>query len=138
MVQGLAALAVHDSSHQAVDDGYTMARAAAGSRRGSVRLATEKALTWAGTCEPGDGLGISGDEVVVVAQDLVAAATRLIDLLMGSGGELVTVLIGAAVDAVGDDIATALAAHVYRRHPGTEFSSYRTGHRGDSLLIGVE
>ena len=138
MVQGLAALAVHDPSHQAVDDGYTMARAAAGSRRGSVRLATEKALTWAGTCEPGNGLGISGDEVVVVAQDLVAAATRLIDLLMGSGGELVTVLIGAAADAEGDDIATALAAHVHRRHPGTEFSSYRTGHRGDSLLIGVE
>ena len=138
MVQGLAALAVHDPSHQAVDDGYTMARAAAGSRRGSVRLAAEKALTWAGTCEPGDGLGISGDEVVVVAEDLVAAATRLIDLLMSSGGELVTVLIGAAADTAGDDIATALAAHVHRRHPGTEFSSYRTGHRGDSLLIGVE
>ena len=138
MVQGLAALAVHDPSHQAVDDGYTMARAAAGSRHGSVRLAAEKALTWAGTCEPGDGLGISGDEVVVVAEDLVAAATRLIDLLMGSGGELVTVLIGAAAETAGDDIATALGAHVHRHHPGTEFSSYRTGHRGDSLLIGVE
>jgi dihydroxyacetone kinase-like predicted kinase len=138
MVQGLAALAVHDPSHQAVDDGYTMARAAAGSRHGSVRLAAEKALTWAGTCEPGDGLGISGDEVVVVAEDLVAAATRLIDLLMSSGGELVTVLIGAAAETAGDDIATALGAHVHRHHPGTEFSSYRTGHRGDSLLIGVE
>ena len=138
MVQGLAALAVHDPSHQAVDDGYTMARAAAGSRHGSVRLAAEKALTWAGTCEPGDGLGISGDEVVVVAEDLAAAATRLIDLLMSSGGELVTVLIGAAAETAGDDIVAALAAHVHRRHPGTEFSSYRTGHRGDSLLIGVE
>jgi len=138
MVQGLAALAVHDPTHQAVDDGYTMARAAAGCRHGSVRLATEKALTWAGACEPGDGLGISGDEVVVVADDLEAAATRLIDLLMGSGGELVTVLIGARGDAAGDDIAAALAEHVYRRHPGTEFSSYGSGHRGDTLLIGVE
>ena len=138
MVQGMAALAVHDPTHQAVDDGYTMARAAAGCRHGSVRLATEKALTWAGACEPGDGLGISGDEVVVVADDLEAAATRLIDLLMGSGGELVTVLIGARGDAAGDDIAAALAEHVYRRHPGTEFSSYGTGHRGDTLLIGVE
>jgi hypothetical protein len=27
---------------------------------------------------------------------------------------------------------------VHRRHPGTDFSSYRTGHRGDVLLIGVE
>ena len=60
MVQGLAALAMHEADRQAVDDGYTMARAAAGARHGSVRVATEEALTWAGACEPGDGLGIAG------------------------------------------------------------------------------
>ncbi|MEI6697687.1 MAG: DAK2 domain-containing protein [Mycobacteriaceae bacterium] len=138
MVAGLAALAVHDPSRQAVDDGYTMARAAAGSRHGSVRLATGKALTWAGACEPGDGLGIAGEEVVVVAADLGAAAVRLIDLLMGSGGELITVLIGEGAGPAGDDIAESLSEHVRRRHPGTEFSSYRTDHRGDVLLVGVE
>ncbi|MGI9124777.1 MAG: DAK2 domain-containing protein, partial [Mycobacterium sp.] len=137
MVQGLAALAVHDPDRQAVDDGYTMARAAAGSRHGSVRIATEKALTWAGTCSPGDGLGISGDEVVVVADDAGAAAMRLIDLLLSSGGELVTVLIGDSAGSA-DQLADTLSGHVRRRHPGTEFSSYRTGHRGDILLIGVE
>ncbi|WP_313674963.1 DAK2 domain-containing protein [Mycolicibacterium sp.] len=138
MVQGLAALAVHDQTRQAVDDGYTMARAAAGARHGSVRIATEQALTWAGACLPGDGLGISGDEVVVVDPDPVAAAARLIDLLLGSGGELVTVLIGQGVGRSADAVADRLAAHVHRRHPGTEFTSYRTGHRGDLLLIGVE
>jgi dihydroxyacetone kinase-like predicted kinase len=139
MVQGLAALAVHDPARQAVDDGYTMARAAAGCRHGSVRIATERALTWAGACSPGDGLGISGDEVVVVAGDAAAAAARLIDLLLSSGGELVTVLLGQAVgEAGGDALAGTLAEHVHRRHPGTEFSSYATGHRGDVLLIGVE
>ena len=138
MVQGLAALAVHDSGRQAVDDGYTMARAAAGCRHGSVRIATEQALTWAGACLPGDGLGISGDEVVVVDPDPVAAAARLIDLLLGSGGELVTVLLGAGAESDADVVTETLAAHMRRRHPGTEFSSYRTGHRGDILLIGVE
>jgi DAK2 domain fusion protein YloV len=138
MVAGLAALAVHDPSRQAVDDGYTMARAAAGSRHGSVRLATGKALTWAGTCDAGDGLAIVGDEVVVVAHDLGAAAARLIDLLLGSGGELVTVLIGEGAGPAGDEIAESLSEHVRRRHPGTEFSSYRTDHRGDGLLVGVE
>jgi DAK2 domain fusion protein YloV len=138
MVQGLAALAVHDSGRQAVDDGYTMARAAAGSRHGSVRIATEQALTWAGACLPGDGLGIAGDEVVVVDPDPVAAAARLIDLLLGSGGELVTVLLGAGAEVSAEVIAERLATHVHRRHPGTEFNSYRTGHRGDVLLIGVE
>ena len=135
MAQGLAALAVHDPSRQAVDDGYAMARAAAGSRHGSVRVAEEKALTWAGTCEPGNGLGISGDEVLVVADDVGAAAIGLTDLLLGSGGELVTLLMGAGADQA---VADALAEHLRRRHPGTEFASYRTGHRGDVLLIGVE
>ena len=136
MVQGLAALAVHEPGRQAVDDGYTMARAAGGARHGAVRVATETALTWAGTCEPGNGLGIAGDEVVIVAPDVPAAATGLIDLFLGAGGELVTVLVGGCIDA--EVVECHLQAHVHDRHPGTELVTYRTGHRGDALLIGVE
>ena len=135
MVQGLAALAMHEADRQAVDDGYTMARAAAGARHGSVRVATEEALTWAGTCEPGDGLGISGDEVLIVGKDLTAAGAGLIDLLLAAGGELVTVLTGAGVDAA---VGEALAEHVHREHLTAELVTYHTGHRGDALLIGVE
>jgi DAK2 domain fusion protein YloV len=135
MVQGLAALAVHDPARHAVDDGYTMARAAASARHGAVRVATEEALTWAGTCAPGDGLGISGDEVLIVGPDVTAAAAGLIDLLLLSGGELVTVLAG---EDAGDEVGEALRTHVHHNHPGTELVTYRTGHRGDALLIGVE
>ncbi|MBJ7336316.1 DAK2 domain-containing protein [Mycolicibacterium sp.] len=135
MVQGLAALAVHDAARQAVDDGYTMARAAAGARRGSVRVAEEEALTWAGTCDPGDGLGISGDEVLIVGKDVTAAGAGLIDLLLSSGGELVTVLTGEGVDPA---VGAALQDHVHQHHLGAELVTYHTGHRGDALLIGVE
>lgn len=144
MVQGLSALAVHDPGRPFVDDGYTMARFAGATRHGSVRIATEQALTWAGPCRPGDGLGIAGDEVLIVAGDVAAAATGLIDLLMAAGGELVTVLVGVGHDgqtaAAGaeDDIVELLTRHVHDRHPGTELESYCTGHRGDALLIGVE
>jgi uncharacterized protein len=135
MVQGLAALAMHEADRLAVDDGYTMARTAAAARHGSVRVATEEALTWAGTCEPGDGLGISGDEVLIVGKDLTAAGAGLIDLLLAAGGELVTVLTGTGIDpAVGE----ALAEHVHREHLGIELVTYHTDHRGDALLIGVE
>jgi uncharacterized protein len=136
MVQGLAALAVHEPDRQAVDDGFTMARAAGAARHGSVRIATESALTWAGRCQPGDGLGIAGDEVLIVAGDVAGAAIGLLDLLLASGGDLVTVLIGAGIedDAVGE----TLQDHVHDHHPGTELMAYRTGHRGDVLLIGVE
>lgn len=135
MVQGLAALAVHDESRQAVDDGYTMARAAAGARHGAVRIATEEALTWAGSCKPGDGLGIAGDEVLIVGPDITTAAAGLIDLLMVAGGELITVLTGDGVDAA---VGQALKTHVHREHLGAELVTYHTGHRGDALLIGVE
>ena len=124
MVQGLAALAVHEPGRQAVDDGYTMARAAGGARHGSVRIATETALTWAGRCQPGDGLGIAGDEVLIVAADVAAAAIGLIDLLLaagrragdGAGGR--GHRDGRRCDAVGD----ILQEHVHDHHPG-----HRTG-----------
>jgi uncharacterized protein len=139
MVQGLAALAVHDTDRQAVDDGFTMARAAGGARHGSVRVATESALTWAGRCQPGDGLGIAGDEVLIVAADVAGAAIGLLDLLLASGGDLVTVLIGAGIDdEARDSVGDVLQDHVHDHHPGTELMTYRTGHRGDVLLIGVE
>ncbi|WP_156655982.1 DAK2 domain-containing protein [Mycobacterium sp. 852002-51971_SCH5477799-a] len=140
MVQGLAALAVHETDRQAVDDGYTMARAAGAARHGSVRIATESALTWAGRCRPGDGLGIAGDEVLIVADDAVGAAIGLLDLLLASGGDLVTVLLGAAIDGDGDAgaVTDILEEHMHDHHPGTELVTYRTGHRGDALLIGVE
>jgi DAK2 domain fusion protein YloV len=135
MVQGLAALAVHDLGRPVVDDGYNMARAAGGARYGTVRIASDEALTLAGTCQPGDGLGISGDEVLIVAENVDKAAIGLIDLLLAAGGDLVTVLIGADVGAAVGDV---LERHVHDHHPGVEMVAYRTGHRGDPLLIGVE
>lgn len=139
MVQGLAALAVHDPDRQAVDDGYSMARAAGVARHGSVRIATENALTWAGTCRPGDGLGIAGDEVLIVAADVAAAAIGLLDLLLASGGDLVTVLTGSGLaDTDIEAVGSVLERHMHDRHPGSELVVYRTGHRGDVLLIGVE
>ncbi|MGB9221838.1 MAG: dihydroxyacetone kinase, partial [Mycobacterium sp.] len=117
-----------------------MARAAGAARHGSVRIATESALTWAGRCYPGDGLGIAGEEVLIVATDAAGAAIGLIDLLLASGGDLVTVLLGAgiATDADATAVGDILAEHVHDNHPGTELVTYRTGHRGDALLIGVE
>ncbi len=135
MVQGLAALAVHDAERRLVDDGYTMARAAAGARHGSVRVAAEEALTWAGTCKPGDGLGIAGDEVVIVGDSVGAAGAGLIDLLLAAGGELVTVLTG---EGEGPEVGEALVDHVHRHHLGAEVVTFHTGHRGDAVLIGVE
>ena len=136
MVQGLAALAVHDADRLAVDDGYTMARAAGSARHGSVRLATEEALTWAGTCRPGDGLGIAGDEVLIVAEDITAAGAGsdrpVARRRWRAGHRAERCRRGSRCRP------SALQEHVHRQHLGAELVTYHTGHRGDALLIGVE
>lgn len=135
MAQGLAALAVHDPERMAVDDSYTMARAAGATRFGLVRVATERALTWSGTCEPGDAMGIIGDEVLVLNHDIANATKALVSIMLSSGGELVTVLLSDEVD---DSLAESLIEHTRSHHGGVEVMIYRAGQHTDVVHIGVE
>ncbi|UAK35754.1 DAK2 domain-containing protein [Nocardia asteroides] len=135
MVQGLAAMAVHDRGRIAVDDAFAMSEAAATTRWGSLRVATERALTMVGTCAPGDGLGLTGHDVVVIERDVRTAGRTLLDRLLAFGGELVTLLMGAAAP---DDLGDELAAHIAQNFPGVEVIVYSGGQQGDSVQIGVE
>ncbi|MBB3036264.1 DAK2 domain-containing protein [Hoyosella altamirensis] len=136
MVQGLAALAVHDPSRVASDDSYAMAAAAAATRWGSVRRADSRALTMAGVCEPGDCLGLVGREVLVIDEDLAVATAQLADLMLAAGGELVTVLAGQ--DGAGTYLADTLEKHIKKMHPGIDLMVYPGGQDDDILQIGVE
>ncbi|TSE01046.1 DAK2 domain-containing protein [Skermania sp. ID1734] len=135
VVQGLAALAVHDDQRIAVDDAFAMSEAAASTRWGSLRVAPERALTLVGTCAAGDGLGLIGHEVVVIEPDVRAAGTALLDRVLGLGGEMVTMLRGA--DAT-DELVQTLTEHVDAHHPGVEVLVYDGGQRDDLIQLGVE
>ncbi|MFG1795570.1 DAK2 domain-containing protein [Nocardia sp. NPDC049149] len=135
MVQGLAALAVHDRGRIAVDDAFAMSEAAATTRWGSLRAAPERALTMVGTCAAGDGLGLVGHDVVVIDHDVRAAGLTLLDRMLSFGGELVTLLMGAAAP---DGLAEELAAHIGESFPGVEVTVYSGGQHGDLVQIGVE
>ncbi|MBO0854269.1 MAG: DAK2 domain-containing protein, partial [Nocardia sp.] len=135
MVQGLAALALHDAGSLAVDDALTMSRSAAGTRWGAVRRATERALTIVGTCARGDGLGLVGDDVVVIDPDLPRAARTLLDRMLGLGGELVTLLLG---ESAPDGLADGLTAFITAEYPGVEVVTYDGGQTADLIQIGVE
>ncbi|WP_433602043.1 DAK2 domain-containing protein [Nocardia sp. CA-135953] len=135
MVQGLAALAVHDCGRIAVDDAFAMSEAAAATRWGSLRAATERALTMVGTCEAGDGLGLVGHDVVVIDRDVPTAGRTLLDRMLAFGGELVTLLMGAAAP---DELADELATHIANGFPGVEVSVYSGGQQADLVQIGVE
>lgn len=135
MVQGLAALAMHDGGRIAVDDAFAMSEAAAGTRWGALRIAPERALTMVGMCESGDGLGLVGHDVVVIDPDIRTTGRILLDRMLGLGGELVTMLVGA--DAP-ERLAAELAAHVAAGFPGVEVAVYPGGQSGDLVQIGVE
>ncbi|GAA0923343.1 DAK2 domain-containing protein [Pseudonocardia zijingensis] len=135
VLQGLAALAVHDPERRAGDDVVAMAEAAAGTRTGGLVVAESEALTWVGRCEPGEVLGITDGEVVLIAPDLAVGALWLAHRMLTAGGEIVTVLLGEGADP---SLAEGLAADLRRTHPEVDVVVHRGG-RGDyPLVLGVE
>jgi dihydroxyacetone kinase-like predicted kinase len=134
-VQGLAALAVHDPARRAGDDVVAMAEAAAATRYGELLVASSEALTWVGRCQPGDVLGLVDDEVVLIAGDVVSAAGALVDLMLSTGGEVVTALLGRSAP---DGLADSLAEGLRVSRPEVELTVYEGGHAGAPLLVGVE
>ena len=134
-VQGLAAVAVHDSRRRFDDDVVAMAEAAAATRFAEITVAEHEALTAVGVCHPGDVLGMIDGEVVEIGRGLVAVVFGVIDRLIGVGAELMTVLVGAdAPPGLGD----LIVLHVRERSPLTEVSSYPGGQPRFPVIIGVE
>jgi hypothetical protein len=112
-----------------------MAEAAAGTRTAGLLVAESEALTWVGRCEPGDVLGISEGEVVLIAPDLAVGALWLAHRMLTAGGEIVTALLGAGVDAA---LGEGLAADLRRTHPEVDVVVHRGGQRDYPLVLGVE
>jgi DAK2 domain fusion protein YloV len=135
VLQGLSALAVHDPQRRVGDDVVAMAEAAAGTRTGGLLTAETEALTWVGPCEPGDVLGITDGEVVVIAPDLAVGGLWLAHRMLTVGGELVTVLLGEGTDP---SLADGLAADLSRTHPEVDVVVHRGGQSDYAIVLGVE
>ncbi|HEX5542413.1 MAG TPA: DAK2 domain-containing protein [Micromonospora sp.] len=134
-VQALAALAVRDATRRFDDDVIAMAEAVGACRYAEVCYASREALTVAGPCRPGDVLALVEGEVNLVGDDLVRTCQLLLDRMLGGGGELVTLLLGA--DAP-DGLADAVQGHVERHWPFVEVNCYSGGQPYYPLLVGVE
>ncbi|MGZ4595205.1 MAG: 16S rRNA (cytosine(1402)-N(4))-methyltransferase RsmH [Actinomycetes bacterium] len=134
-VQALAALAVRDPGRRFEDDVISMAEAAGACRYGEVCHASREALTVAGRCQPGDVLALVEGEVHLIGAHLADTCQALLDRMLGGGGELVTLLLGADAPA---GFADALRAHVAGRWPFVEVQAYEGGQPFYPLLVGVE
>ncbi|GAA4345254.1 DAK2 domain-containing protein [Angustibacter luteus] len=135
-VQGLAAIAVHDPSGSAGEDLVRMAAAAAATRHGGVTVATRDALTSAGWCRVGDGLGLVDGDVVEVGADLAQVARAVLSRLLSAGGELLTVVTGN--DPTSSRLAQAVVDEVRATRRDIEVSVVDGGQQGYPLLLGLE
>jgi dihydroxyacetone kinase-like predicted kinase len=135
VLQGLSALAVHDPHRRAGDDVVAMAEAAAGTRTAGLMVAESEALTWVGHCEPGDVLGISDGEVVLIAPDMAVGALWLAHRMLTAGGEIVTALLGAGAE---ESLGEGLALDLRRTHPEVDVVVHRGGQTDFPLVLGVE
>jgi dihydroxyacetone kinase-like predicted kinase len=134
-VQALAALAVRDPRRRFGDDVIAMAEAAGACRYAEVCYASREALTTVGRCQAGDVLALVEGEVHLIGTDLVQTCRDLLDRLLGGGGELVTLLIGADAPA---DLAEALREHLAEGWPFAEVQVYDGGQPHYPLVVGVE
>ncbi|GAA1377646.1 DAK2 domain-containing protein [Catellatospora chokoriensis] len=134
-VQALAALAVRDHARRFEDDVIAMAEAAGACRSAEVTTASREALTVAGRCRPGDVIALIEGEVNLIGDDLVTVCCGLLDRMLASGGELVTLLTGAQAP---EGLVEALTAHVATRWPFVEVHAYPGGQPHYPLLVGVE
>ncbi len=134
-VQALAALAVRDPQRRFEDDVIAMAEAAGKGRYAEVTRASREALTMAGLCRPGDVIALVEGEVHLIGEDLTALCRDLLDRMLGGGGELVTLLLGADAPA---EMEGALTAYLTQRWPFVEVQCFAGGQPHYPLIAGVE
>lgn len=135
VVQGLAALAVHDPSRRFGDDVVAMSAAAAATRYAAVTRAARDAQTSAGRCRAGDVLGLLDDDVAVIGSDVAEVSRDLLDRLLIGGGELVTLVTGVDAPA---DLAASLTHYLGVTRPVVEVAVLDGGQPLYPLLVGVE
>ncbi|MBO0869957.1 MAG: Dak phosphatase, partial [Micromonosporaceae bacterium] len=134
-VQALAALAVRDPVRRFEDDLIAMAEAAGACRYAEVTTAAREAVTVAGVCQPGDLLALVEGEVNLIGRDLTTTCTDLLDRLLAGGGELVTLLVGAAAP---EGLVEQLRAHLAKHWPFVEVQAFDSGQARSPLQVGVE
>jgi DAK2 domain fusion protein YloV len=134
-VQGLAALAVYEPGAAPSVNVLAMQSASSATRHGAVTVANRAALTSAGPCEPGDVLGVVDGDIAVIGDDEVEVGREVVRRLLASGGELVTLVLGATGR---DGLGQALATEATARQRGVEVSRIDGGQPVYSVLIGVE
>ncbi|MFD8364856.1 DAK2 domain-containing protein [Streptomyces hygroscopicus] len=134
-VQGIAALAVHEPGRSFDEDVVAMTSAAGATRYAELAVAERQSWTMAGVCQAGDVLGMIDGDVALIGSDLAATAEAVLDRMLASGGEMVTLVLGAGLP---DEVAEQLERHVREGHFAVDTVVYQGGQPTAPLIIGIE
>lgn len=135
VVQTLAAVAVHDSSARFDDDVVAMTRAAGATHYGAITTSVREALTSAGTCRPGDILGLVDGDIRLIGHEEDATARELITGMLGAGAELLTLVFG---ESATEYMRMAIPRWLATDYPLVEVVTHEGGQPLWPLIVGVE
>jgi DAK2 domain fusion protein YloV len=134
-VQGLAAMAVHEPTADFDSAVVAMSTAAGHTRQGGVTIAEGPAMTMAGRCQPGDVLGVVEGDFVEIGSSVVEVAWRVVRRLLAAGGELLTLVSGAAAEP---GLVEELRRRALERSDSVGVETIAGGQDRYLVLIGVE
>jgi dihydroxyacetone kinase-like predicted kinase len=133
--QGLAAMAVHEPTADFESVVVAMSSAAGHARHGAVTIAEDSAMTMAGRSTPGDVLGVVEGDFVEIGREPVEVAYLVVQRLLSTGGELLTVIRGSAA---ADELVEQLTARVQAERRDLDIEVIDGGQPRYLLLLGLE
>ena len=135
VVQTLAAVAVSDPDARFDDDVVSMTRAAGATHYGAITTSVREALTSAGTCRPGDILGLVDGDIRFIGHDSDESSRALITSMLAAGAELLTLVYG---EAASDYMRSVIPRWLATEYPLVDVVTYEGGQPLWPLIIGVE
>ena len=131
--EGLGALVAFEPGRPAAENEADMKRAAAAVRSGAVTRASRSATIGALEVEQGHFLGLVEGEPVTSGPVLEPVAREVVERLLGEASDVLTILIGEAVEE-----AEELVEAVRDAHPNLEIEVHEGGQPRYLLLFAVE
>ncbi|WGW13053.1 DAK2 domain-containing protein [Saxibacter everestensis] len=134
-VQGLAAAAVFDPAAGFRQLTASMTAAAAGTRQAAVFIAEHPGNSAAGAWREGDALARINGSIRAIDPDPGELSWRLVERLLGAGGEIITLVPGAHCPAA---LISSLRERLEREYPDLDVSVIDGKQETALLLVGVE
>ncbi|HXW32074.1 MAG TPA: hypothetical protein VEJ21_03205, partial [Acidimicrobiales bacterium] len=135
IVEGFAALLEYDPEAGADENAKAMAASACRVVAGEVTRAVRESAGPTGPIHAGDWMGLSRDGIEVVADSLADATCALVDKLLGTGHELVTLIEG---EGAGVGETRRVTEWLDEHHPGIAVEVHHGGQPLYPYLISIE